>query len=193
MKLDFTPTRKKITIDFRHRIFMRNGTHTYLWLRDGRSYGYFLTMDTGSIEVAKLEMNHGTYRVYKSGQEYWDLEPFEKPYSFEKAVRMYWESTLDRSERAEREMCDILGTEPGLRAIRDMGTPQPKREKPASAPKQPSVAGFSLAELCAEINVSPSDARKLLRGRVEKPGSKWEWPNKEAAAGVRAILMEAQV
>lgn len=192
MKLDFTPTRKKITIDFRQRIFMRDGTHTYLWLRDGRSYGYFLTMDTGSIEVVKLEMNHGIYRVYKSGQEYWDLEPFEEPYSFEKAVRMYWESTLGRSERAEREMCDILGTEPGCRAIRDMGTPQPKQEKPASAPKQPS-GGFSLAELCAEINVSPSDARKLLRGRVEKPGSKWEWPNKEAAAGVRAILMEAQV
>ena len=193
MKLDFTPTRKKITIDFRHRIFMRNGTHTYLWIRDGRSYGYFLTMDTGSIEVVKLEMNHGTYRVYKSGQEYWDLEPFEEPYSFEKAVRMYWESTLGRSERAEREMCDILGTEPGRRAIRDMGsTPQPKREKLASAPKQPSE-GFSLVELCAEINVSPSDARKLLRGRVEKPGSKWEWPNKEAAAGARATLMEAQV
>lgn len=193
MKLDFTPVRKKITLDFRHRIFMRDRTHTYLWLRDGRSYGYFLTMDSGTIEVVKLEMANGTYRVYESGQKFWELEPFEKPYSFEKAVRMYWESTMGRTEKAEREMCDILGTEPGRKAIRDMDTPQPKREKPASAPKQPSGGAFSLAELCAEINMDPSDARKLLRGRVEKPGSKWEWPSKDAASGVRAILMEAQV
>ena len=193
MKLDFTPTRQKLTLDFRCRIFMRDKTHTYLWLRDGRSYGYFLTMDSGTIEVAKLEMIDGTYRVHENGQKFWDLEPFNKPYSFEKAVRMYWESTMGRSEKAEQEMCSILGTEPGRKSIRAMDTPQPKAQAAASGPKKPSVGGYSLADLCAEINMDPSEARKKLRGRVEKPGSKWEWASKEATSHVRAILMEAQV
>ena len=62
-------------------VYMRDRTHTYLWLRDGRAYGYFLTMDTGSITVEKVDIiteydrdeknkiiaERKVYRVYQDG------------------------------------------------------------------------------------------------------------------------------
>ena len=68
--------------------------------------------------------------------------------------------------------------------------PEKRSKKPASAPKDP--AGYTLQALCAELKLDPTEVRKALRAaKVEKPGARWEWPNAEAAAAVRAVLEAA--
>jgi hypothetical protein len=45
----------------------------------------------------------------------------------------------------------------------------------------------TLAELCEELGIEARDARKKLRGKVEKPATGWSWPADEAAK-VKAVL-----
>lgn len=205
MKIDFTP-RKSLRLQFPNHIYMRDKTHSYLWLHDltlpRGVVGRFLTMDSGAIEIVSLEKIDGTYQVEESGQRSWDLAPAMWGYSFVAAVRKYWESTVERSEEAEVTMCDILGVELGSRptTYRTTTTAPKKRTftvdapagkkarapKAAKAPK--AAAGYSLTELCQELKLDPAEARKQLRGVIEKPGGKWEWPTKEAAAEARKVL-----
>lgn len=183
MKLDFSKARPPIRVNFRPCIYLRDRTHSYLWLRDIGEYGYFLTMDSGMIEVVKLEIINGSYRLYENKQSYWDLEP-SQPYPLEKAVRMYFESTLNRTESAQEEMLNILG----------LSVPKRSVMRPQNKPTKPVVttvvtgANKSLSELCHEVGISPSDARKKLRGKIEKPGSRWEWSNGEEISRVLSIL-----
>lgn len=176
---------KPIRVEFRTRVYMRATTRTYLWLRDGRDYGQFLTMDSGSIEIVRVPKTGDTYTVHDkdTGGRY-PLVPHN--YDFAKAVRMYYNSTLTRSNRAQREMQQILGLE-----ITESDPDNDTREK---APKRPralksAVVGYSLAELCTEINVTPKEARRILRAsKVKKPGDTWVWPTKDAAtAAIKAI------
>jgi len=206
IKLDFTPVKPapktgKIKLDFRPLVFMRDRTHSYLWLRDGRSYGYFLTMDSGTIEVVKLDIETiyqrddknkiigetKVYRVYETKEKFYDLEPHN--YDFRKALEKYHTSFMGRSNKAEQEMRILLGLEP-LATLADDGdiSPKPRAERtPKGESKAP--AGYSLATLCAELKMDPSEARKILRGKkIEKPGGKWEWANAEAAAHIRTAL-----
>lgn len=189
-------------LNFRPCVYMRDRTHSYLWIRDGRSYAYFLTMDTGTITVAKVDMvevgKETIYRVFESGQVSWDLEP--KDYNPMQAIQKYYDSLLPRSPAAEREMRMLLDMPP-LEGLTDDGedvTPGPRKQaasKPAKASSKPSTGkpsgggGYSLATLCEELKMDPSEARKILRGKkIEKPGGKWEWPNAEAALSVRKAL-----
>jgi hypothetical protein len=56
------------------------------------------------------------------------------------------------------------------------------------APKQ-TTGGYSLADLCRDAGMDPGEARKRLRqAKVEKPGSRWEWPSAGAAAHLLVIL-----
>lgn len=112
------------------KVYMRDRTHTYLWLRDGHKYGYFLTMDSGTIEVARVDMvteviepevkadkkakiaakpavTKDVYRVWADRETTWDLVPHA--YDFKKAVEKYHTSLLGRTAAAEREMRAILG------------------------------------------------------------------------------------
>lgn len=203
----------KIRIEFRPTVYMRDRTHTYLWVRDGGNYGLFLTMDTGSITLEKVPKETElvrndkgkivdeltVYRVYENKQEFWDLEP--KEYDFMKAVEKYHSSLLQRSRPAEREMRNFLGLEP---LSEDEAVPVPDRParpakdrsvapgRPPKEPrtrKEPSAGGYSLAQLCAELKLDPTEARKTLRSKkIEKPGARWEWVNAEAAAAVRKAL-----
>lgn len=197
---------EKIVVDFgppATQVWMRGKTHSYLWIRDEFAEGVFLTMDSGSISLVKLPMivpeNGGkehTYRVQYDREDFEDLTPIA--YDFRKAVERYHTSLLARSTQAEAEMRVILG----LEALKEGETlpgavPPPKRApKPAKAPsevreKQPG--GYSLQTLCEELKLDPTEARKALRAaKAEKPGGRWEWPNAEAAAAVRAILEKLQ-
>jgi len=206
LRLDFTPVKPvpktgKIRLDFRPLVFMRDRTHSYLWVRDGRSYGYFLTIDSGSVELVKVDIEityerdeknkiigeTKVYRVYETKEKYFDLEP--KNYDFRKALEKYHSSLLSRSNKAEREMRALLGLEP-LELTDEEGdvTPQSKPERaPKGEPK--AAAGYSLAALCAELKMEPGEARKILRSKkIEKPGGKWEWASPEAAAHIRTAL-----
>lgn len=205
---------KTVRVDLRSNVYMRNRTHTYLWLRDGYKFGYFLSMDSGKIEVVKVDIvtetlepatktkpavTRDVYRVWENREITWDLVPH--PYDFRKAVEKYHTSTVGRTAAAEREMRSILGlpqladdvTDEDLQpeqSERQERAAKPAKERaarPAKAEKGPG--GYTLQELCAELKKDPTEARKALRAaKVEKPGGRWEWPNVEAAAAVRAIL-----
>jgi len=197
----------KLLLDFRCRVFMRDRTHTYLWLRDGRSYGYFLTLDPGSVTIVKVDIETEyerdekgkitketkVYRVYEDKEHFWDLVAY--PYDFVKAVEKYHTSHLGRSAAAEREMRAILGLEalPADVTDEDLAPdpPEPDEKGTGKAPNKPAKApgGYTLQSLCLELKLDPTEARKTLRSKkVEKPGGRWEWPSAEAAAAVRAIL-----
>lgn len=49
--------------------------------------------------------------------------------------------------------------------------------------------GYTLRDLCSELNISPPTARKLLRakGKIPPEGG-WRWPNAEAAEGTKIFL-----
>lgn len=52
-----------------------------------------------------------------------------------------------------------------------------------------SPTGYTLVDLCGEIGMDPSKARKLLRAKGKKPPEgTWRWPNREAAKSIRRFL-----
>lgn len=195
-------------LTFRPCVYMRDRTHSYLWIRDEHSIGIFLTMDTGNITVAKVEIlnpeagGDPAYRVYEDRENFWDLTPMPG-YNPMKAIQKYHESLLDRSSAAERIMRKLLDLPPleGEEEAEDPITPGPrtkptrKERKAAQAAsggkpaKSSGGGGYSLATLCEELKMDPAEARKILRNKkIEKPGGKWEWPNAAAAASVRTAL-----
>lgn len=51
---------------------------------------------------------------------------------------------------------------------------------------------YTLADLCGEIGMDPTKARKLLRAKGKKPPEgTWKWPNKEAAKSIRRFLKKS--
>lgn len=199
MKIDFTP-RNSLQLEFRPHVYMRDKTHSYLWIEDRDNQGVFLTLESGSIEVVYLSRPNGPYYVFDPRtREWWELTVApEKSQDFLKAVRSYWTSQLTRSEEAERIMTRLLGIPEGTSPTRKSYTaapqnqefPKPVRKERAAKPQKgpKAAAGYTLTDLCQELGIGASEARKRLRGVVEKPGSKWEWPTKEAAAGAISAL-----
>lgn len=62
------------------------------------------------------------------------------------------------------------------------------RKRAEAREKEPST-DYTLADLCGEIGMDPSKARKLLRAKGKKPpDGAWKWPNKEAAKAIRRFL-----
>lgn len=183
LKLNFA-IRSPLVIDFSPplpRCYVREGTHTYLWLRDKGLMGLFLTMESGSIEVIKARLEQGVYRV--NGMKEEKLVPIQ--YDLLQAVRIYHESTLAKSAAAQREIANLLGMD--TKHIQDDPAPAPVEKKPT----EPKSAGtvISLSDLCAELGIEPSVARKKLRGKVEKPGGRWEWANQGDVDVVRGFLV----
>lgn len=179
MILDFTPRTQRLIIDFTPplpRCYLRGKTHTYIWLRDLPRAGVFLTMESGIIEVVKVPLVDGKYHVTKFRDG--TLEPIQ--YDLRKAIEVYAKSTLEKTPAARREIARIMGQE--------------VEEEVEKAPQEPrgvrsEGAAVSLAELCAELGLEPSAARKKLRGKVEKPGSRWEWTNPEDIERVKGYLV----
>lgn len=205
-----------VRVEFRPTVYMRDRTHTYLWLRDGYKFGYFLTMDSGMITVAKVDIVEETvtpevkadkklkiahkpavirevYRTWSDRETAYDLTPHK--YDFLKAVAKYHESTLRRTPEAEREMRGFLGLplDANLDDPRITGQGEvdlkPRERKPREQREPKTAAGFTLQELCAELKLEPSEARKTLRGaKIEKPGARWEWASRSDAASVITAL-----
>jgi len=175
-------------LDFRPRVYMRQRTHTYLFLRDGRSYGYFLTMESGSIEIVKLERqdNQG-YQVRDYKGDMWDLVPLLG--DFERAIRNYHESKLSRSIKADREIRTILGLELPKEESAG-GAEEAQTRAPKDSPSQ--KGSITLTQLCEGLKIEPGIARKILRGKMEKPGASWSWPNREATTAVVKLLNESR-
>lgn len=179
MILDFTPWSQRLIIDFTPplpRCYLREKTHTYIWLRDKAQVGTFLTMESGIIEVVKVPLVDGKYRVMRSKDGL--LEPIN--YDLRKAIEVYAGSTLEKTPAAQREIARIMGEEVD--------------EEPEESPPEPRTAtktgsAVSLAELCAELGLEPTVARKKLRGKIEKPGARWEWTDETEIERVRGYLV----
>jgi hypothetical protein len=210
-------TATTIRVNFRPLVYLRHRTHSYLWLRDGYKYGYFLNMDSGVIRVdavdivaetvtpevkadkkagikAQPAVTRDVYRVYEDRETFYDLQTYA--YDFVKAVRKFHESTLRRTPEAEREMRQVLGIplDTHLDDPRISGQGElekaPRAERKAKASGEPkAAAGFTLQELCAELKLDPTEARKTMRGaKIEKPGARWEWATRADAAAVITLL-----
>lgn len=90
------------------------------------------------------------------------------------------------------EYNDLLvagGRQPTLKKAEEpeKKTRVPKKNQPRGAVKASRGGLVTLAEICAEINMEPRDARKKLRGKVDKPDAGWAWPADEAD-DVRKVL-----
>lgn len=59
--------------------------------------------------------------------------------------------------------------------------------RPAGAAPVSRDGLVTLAEICEELKIEPRDARKTLRGKVEKPDAGWAWDAAEAKK-IKAIL-----
>ena len=172
-------TPRILVIDFSPRVFLRARTHSYLLIREIGGRGQFLTIESGSIEVINVTKDDDRFIVYvhsdgESDKAYigYRLEPYR--YDFMKAIRMLHEGTLSRSALADRELRNILGLKPSETKL-DAGT------------------ACSLADICIELSVDPTEARKLLRAnKVEKPGSRWEWELPSDVEEIRTMLRGLQ-
>lgn len=173
-------------LNFRPVVYMRDRTHTYLWLRDVKGKGVFLTMESGTIEVVKLNFSDDAYHVTHA-DIHWQLTPHQ--YDPILAFKKYHDSLLNKSEQAAEELAIILSLEPGPKPDKKVAEKLAIVQVPSKAKKERVFGGYSLAEMCKELGIDPSEARKTLRNkRVEKPSGKWEWPNREAAEATREAL-----
>jgi len=185
LKLNFA-VRNPLVLDFSPpvpRCYVRDKTHTYIWLRDLKNVGLFLTMDSGSIEVVKARLEEGKYRV--NGHKEDLLIPIQ--YDLLEAIKIYHFSTLEKSVSAKKEIGQLLGLDTS-------GLKDPAESSEKKQPEKPSKelrknGDFTLAGLCAELGIEPSVARKKLRGKVDKPGSRWEWATQAELDVVRGHLV----
>jgi hypothetical protein len=187
MKLDFTP-RPKLTLDFTPRVYLKDKTHTYLFLREKKGKGYFLTLESGVVEVVRIPLEEGEYRIWERNEGqfdksvltfYYSLVPLN--YDFMKAIRTYWNSTIEKSVSADRELRALLGLGSATVEPRDGGLT-----------KSSENSGISLADLCIELNLEGGQARKILRAAgIQKPGNRWEWTVPSAIDEIRETLLAA--
>lgn len=197
LKLNFSAP-GVLHLDFSPRVFMRDKTRTYLLLRDGSKKSFFLTMEEGQIDVVQIPKEEGDYRVYKLNEGevndknvkrvYHSLTPTN--HDLLHAAQVYWNSTLTKTPRAERELRVILGMPVGAEIPEDgVETPVKKKRSTGGTGKGTGGSGaLDLAGICTELGLEPSKARKLLRGHMEKPQGGWQWQSLDAATQVKELL-----
>ena len=181
---------KSIILDMTPRVYLMDRTHSYLFLREKKEVGYFLTMADGSIEVVKIPREEDQFIIYRKNEgeikdEKIRIIPYPlTPYNRDplKAAQVYWKSTLPKSVAAERELRLILGLSPSEVSHPEESITGGKRKKSSGN------GATSLADICLELGIEPSKARKLLRGKVDKPGERWEWTDQKQIEKIRGIL-----
>ena len=176
MIIDFSDTGKKITMDFSPRVFMEDKTHSYLLVEPGKNNDLFMRFGNGCIELVKLGKSSTTR-----------LALVPQVYDYYRALEHYLNSQLSKTTRVERILKEQLGiSTEGLVVAED------EAEEPKKALKTQNHE-YTLQELCTELNMNPTGARKVLRGRIEKPENGWKWTEKADVDLVRAVLTESMV
>lgn len=72
----------------------------------------------------------------------------------------------------------------GLAAPSSSSSPPPRKE---TKEKSTIVDGVSLKKVCAEADIDPKLARRILRSKGAKPGGRWEWKPDEVAGVVKLL------
>ena len=177
MKVDFTIS-PWVYLDRERRSFIRIRSAEVGLAKARRWCHWFLTIESGMIDVAKIE---------ETSQRFSELKP-QPDYDRRKALQHYLGSTLGRTPIAEREIALLLnGPMPGCTS-RKIVAPEMDDSPPLPGKSSASGDGFTVADLAAEFGIEPGHARKILRRRMSKPGGRWEWPTPAAARDARAIL-----
>lgn len=125
------------------------------------------------------------------------------------------ELTLAQRVAMARNIIDLHGKLPYIKTL-ELRKPdfynaetQSQRE-PAAAEKAPSnkpatkpaaaatssastiTDGVPLKKICADIDIDPKIARRILRAKGAKPGGRWEWPADQVEATKKIIKEEAK-
>lgn len=102
------------------------------------------------------------------------------------------DSPITISQEIDWEKRQLLKEKPiVVKAPTLTGRKPRERERAETRGKEPST-DYTLADLCGEIGMDPSKARKLLRAKGKKPpDGAWKWPNKEAAKSIRRFLKKS--
>lgn len=171
--------------------YLLNKCHGYLWVRDSKSYGLFLTITEDSIiDLVKVTRVDSEYRVYYSTDKYDLLIGY--PYDFYNGIRIYSESTLEKSPRAEPEISRFLSVKrahPGVPHGVNRNRPNLISNTPPSYTKTPTDSGkiIALSELCTDLGISETVARSILRKTTAKPAGGWKWKKSEIDL-IRSVL-----
>lgn len=84
-------------------------------------------------------------------------------------------------EWENRQMIRELPIE--VKAPKKTHTRNPRKPKPLED------VGYTLRDLCSELGISPSRARKLLRsGKKAPPNGVWRWGSREEAKSIKRFL-----
>lgn len=102
------------------------------------------------------------------------------------------DSPITVSREIDWEKRQLLKENPiVVKAPTPTGRKPRERKRAETRGKEPSP-DYTLADLCGEIGMDPSKARKLLRAKGKKPSDgAWKWPNKEAAKSIRRFLKKS--
>lgn len=102
------------------------------------------------------------------------------------------DSPITVSQEIDWEKRQLLKEKPiVVKAPTPTGRKPRKGERAETRGKEPFI-DYTLADLCGEIGMDPSKARKLLRAKGKKPpDGAWKWPNKEAAKSIRRFLKKS--
>lgn len=67
--------------------------------------------------------------------------------------------------------------------------PNKKEKKIESSRELQSTTTMSLKDICEELKVTPSTARRVLRREgIEKPGNSWTWSSPQEVAKIKGLL-----
>lgn len=102
------------------------------------------------------------------------------------------EPMVSVTQEIEWEKLQLRHEEPiVVKAPSPISRPKARGEKSPRTKKE-STGEYTLADLCGEIGMDPTKARKLLRAKWKKPPEgTWKWPNKEAAKAIRRFLKKS--
>jgi hypothetical protein len=165
---------RAVIVDFQSLVFLRRPQKifepkmaTYLKVAGTEKYNYFVTMESGRIEVV---------RTKKSSQLMNELKPYNK-YSLKHAAHIYLTSTLEKSEKAERMLKAILRNKDLTRTNFLEGPDKDRIEKPTKTERLTEKANeVTLEQICQDIRLDPKKVRALFREHnVPKPGNRWTW------------------
>lgn len=142
---------------------------------------HYLTIEGGQIDVVAVKPDDPRRRRWIN---------YEGGSSRADAAVMYKNSFLQKTPAAARAIGYLTGDG-------DYPGEAPKKSEDGTLPKEGRKrtvstlggSGYSLAQICQELKLDAVEVRKTLRAeKVQKPGARWEWPTKEAAKDVIALL-----
>lgn len=150
------------------------------------------------MEYVKHKYSKRVYRVmidHGEGHPYLSCFPYVR-YCEQSTIRNFFipcsgpiqSSPINIPTEMEWEKNQLLRKEPLL-----VKAPSPVRARKALVTIKDKTTtsdeSYTLSDLCREIGMDPSKARKLLRAKGKKPPEGvWKWPDRESARSIKRFL-----